>query len=65
MPKKVKVIFSIIVILAAIAGYMFQAAIGQTGPSYAALAFGALAAVSLWIFPEVSRRKSGGSGGER
>jgi hypothetical protein len=57
MPKRVKIFFSIVVILAAIAGYLFQAGIGQTGPSYAALAFGIIATISMWIFPEVSRRK--------
>jgi hypothetical protein len=61
MPPRIKVILSIIVALAAIAGYFFQSALGQTGPSYAALAFGSIAVVSMWIFPEVSHKKGGGA----
>jgi len=57
MPPRIKFIFSIIVILTAIAGYSFQADLGQTGPSYAALAFGLIAVIAMWIFPEVSHKK--------
>jgi hypothetical protein len=60
MPPRIKFIFSIIVVLTAFAGYYFQAGIGQTGPSYAALAFGLIAVVSMWIFPEVSHKKKQG-----
>ncbi len=59
MPPKVKLFFSIVVALAAIAGYFFQQSIGKTGPSYACLLFGVIAVVSMWIFPEVSRKKTG------
>ena len=58
MPPRIKAIFSVIVALAAIAGYVFQAGLGHTGPSYAALVFGAISIVSMWIFPEVSRKRS-------
>jgi hypothetical protein len=58
MPPRIKAIFSIIVTLVAIAGYFFQQSAGQIGPSYAALFFGAVAVVSMWIFPEVRRKKS-------
>ncbi len=57
MPPKVKLIFSILVALAAVGGYFFQQSIGKIGPSYAALLFGVIAVVSMWIFPEVSRKK--------
>ena len=57
MPPRIKAVFSVIVAIAAIAGYLFQAGQGNTGPSYAALAFGAVSIVSMWIFPEVSRKK--------
>jgi hypothetical protein len=50
--------FSVIVAIAAVGGYFFQAGLGNTGPSYAALAFGAISIVSMWIFPEVSRKQS-------
>jgi uncharacterized membrane protein YfcA len=58
MPPKVKFIFSIIVALAAVAGYFFQQSAGNIGPSYAALLFGVIAVVSMWIFPEVSHKKT-------
>jgi hypothetical protein len=58
MPARIKVILSIIVAVAAVAGYLFQSGLGQTGPAYAALAFGLIAIVSMWIFPEVSHKKS-------
>ena len=57
MPSRIKAIFSVIVVLAAIAGYFFQQGAGQIGPSYAALVFGVVAVVSMWIFPEVQRKK--------
>jgi hypothetical protein len=60
MPPRIKIIISIIVALVAIAAYFIQASIDEIGPSYAALAFGALSIVSMWIFPEVSRDKSKG-----
>jgi len=58
MPPRIKAILSIIVALVAIAGYFFQQNAGHIGPSYAALLFGAVAVVSMWIFPEVQRKKS-------
>lgn len=58
MPARIKVILSVIVALVAIAGYMFQVTLGKVGPSYAALAFGAVAIIAMWIFPEVSHKKS-------
>ena len=65
MPPRIKLIFSIIVILASIAGYFFQAGLGMVGPSYAALAFGFIAVVSMWIFPEVSHKKDQAKPGSR
>jgi hypothetical protein len=56
MPVRIKFVFSIIVLLTAIAAYFFQAGTGNTGPSYAALAFGLIAVISMWIFPEVSHK---------
>lgn len=60
MPPRIKIIISIIVALVAIAAYFIQASIDEVGPSYAALAFGALSIISMWIFPEVSHGKSKG-----
>jgi hypothetical protein len=57
MPPRIKILLSIMVAIAAIGGYFFQASIGQIGPSYAALVFGAIAIISMWIFPEVQHKK--------
>jgi len=59
MPPRIKIILSVVVALVAIAGYAFQASLGQVGPSYAALLFGAIAVIAMWIFPEVSHKKTG------
>ena len=58
MPPRIKIILCIVVALVAIVVFFFQASIGQIGPSYAALAFGAISIISMWIFPEVSNDKS-------
>ncbi len=39
MPARIKFIFSIAVVLTAIAAYFFQAGLGHAGPSYASLSF--------------------------
>ncbi len=59
MPTRIKIMVSIVVALVAIAGYFFQISLGQVGPSYAALLFGAIAIIAMWIFPEVSHKKAG------
>ncbi len=61
MPRRIKMLLSILVAIAAIAGYFFQSSVGQIGPSYAALAFGTIAIISMWIFPEVQHKKSDAS----
>jgi hypothetical protein len=65
MPARIKFIFSIAVVLTAIAGYFFQAGLGHVGPSYASLGFGAIAVIAMWLFPEVTKNKSGNSSAER
>jgi len=65
MPARIKFIFSIAVVLTAIAAYVFQAGLGHVGPSYASLAYGAIAVVAMWLFPEVTKNKSGNSSAER
>lgn len=57
MPPRIKIILSIVVLAVAVAGYFFQVSLGKVGPSYAALGFGALAVIAMWIFPEVSHKK--------
>lgn len=57
MPTSVKLTISLIVILAAAAGYVLQAHLGQVGPKYAVLALGAFMVIAMWLFPEVSRKE--------
>lgn len=57
MPVKVKIIFSIVVLLGAIAGYFFLHYLGQDLTPYAALFLGAFCVFAFWVFPEVSHKK--------
>lgn len=57
MPKHVKIIFSLVVLAIAFAGYLFLDSLGQHGPKYAALFVGVFSVASFWIFPEVSHKK--------
>ncbi|MGI9520349.1 MAG: hypothetical protein ACR2PG_01755 [Hyphomicrobiaceae bacterium] len=59
MPIYIKIIFSIVVLAAAIAGYFFLEWLGQKFTPYLALFLGAFCVVSFWIFPEVSHKKNG------
>jgi len=65
MPPRIKLFFSIAVMLTAIAGFAFQQSMGKIGPSYAALLFGVVAVVSMWIFPEMSGKKDGDKGAKK
>lgn len=58
MPTYVKLSISLIVILAAAAGYALQAHLGQTGPKYAVVFLGVFMVVAMWLFPEVSRKEA-------
>lgn len=55
MPNHVKLAISVVVSLAAIAGYVFQDNLGQAGPKYAVLFLGVLMVGALWLFPEVKK----------
>ncbi|MCS0497227.1 hypothetical protein [Ancylobacter mangrovi] len=55
MPAVVKLTISLIVILAAAAGYALQAHLGQVGPKYAVVLLGIFMVVAMWLFPEVTR----------
>lgn len=56
MPKPIKIVLSIIVALATVAGYLFQDYLGQEGPKYAVLFLGPLMIIGMWLFPEVMRK---------
>jgi membrane protein YdbS with pleckstrin-like domain len=58
MPTRIKIILSLIISVAAIGGYFFQDYLGQVGPKYAALVVGLLMVVGMWIFPEVTGKKT-------
>ncbi|MGA0560991.1 hypothetical protein ACO2RV_00985 [Ancylobacter sp. VNQ12] len=57
MPTLVKLTISLIVILAAAAGYALQAHLGQAGPKYAVLFLGLFMVIAMWLFPEVNRKE--------
>ncbi|MEM7750953.1 MAG: hypothetical protein AAF346_22065 [Pseudomonadota bacterium] len=57
MPTPVKLVFSIVVLGVAFAGYVFLTWLEQPISSYLALFFGAFSVVSFWIFPEVIHKK--------
>lgn len=57
MPIRIKIYLSVVVAIVAIAGYFFQRYLEMEAQSYAALFFGFIAIVSMWIFPEVSHKK--------
>lgn len=60
MPFTIKLGLSVMVAVAAIAGWVFMRYLGQTGPQWALAFLGPFSVFSLWIFPEVMRSKSGG-----
>ena len=56
MPFPIKLALSVVVALATLAGYYFQNYLDPIGPKYAILFLGAFMIVSMWIFPEVTRK---------
>ena len=57
MPVRIKIAFSILVLLVAGAGFFFLDWLGQEVTPYLALFLGVFSVVSFWIFPEVSHKK--------
>ena len=57
MPFKIKVVFSIVVLVVAVAGYFFLQNLEQTFTPYLALFLGAFSVFPFWVFPEVSHKK--------
>lgn len=60
MPFHIKFGLSVMVALAAIAGWFYMRHLGQSGPQQALLFLGPFSVCSLWIFPEVMRSKADG-----
>lgn len=58
MPFHVKMGLTVVVLIAAIAGFFYMGHLGKTGPQIALLFLGPFTAGSLWIFPEVMRSKA-------
>lgn len=56
MPFRVKFGLTLAVILAAIGGWFLMRHLGQPGPQMAVAFLGPFTVLSLWIFPEVTRR---------
>lgn len=57
MPVKIKIAFSLVVLIVAVAGYFFLAWLGQDFTPYLALFLGAFCVFAFWVFPEVSHKK--------
>ena len=59
MPVPIKIIFSLVVLAVAVAGYFFLDWLGQGDgiSQYLALFLGVFAVISFWIFPEVVNKK--------
>lgn len=60
MPVTIKIGLSVMVALAALGGWFYMRALGQTGPQWALAFLGPFSVWSLWVFPEVMRSKTGG-----
>lgn len=57
MPVHIKIIFSLVVLAVAVAGYYFLIWLGQDITPYLSLFLGVFAVISFWIFPEVGHKK--------
>lgn len=57
MPVKIKIMFSIVVLLVSVTGYFFLEWLGQDITPYLALFLGAFCVFAFWVFPEVSHKK--------
>lgn len=60
MPFHIKFGLSVMVALAALAGWFYMGQLGQPGPQRALVFLGPFSVFSLWIFPEVMRSKTDG-----
>ncbi len=56
MPVPIKTGLSIIVLLVAIAAYVYQDSIGMNGPKSAIMFLATFMLIAMWIFPEVTRK---------
>jgi hypothetical protein len=56
MPFRVKFPLTLMVAIAAICGWFYMRALGQTGPQWAITFLGPFMVVALWIFPEVAKK---------
>ena len=57
MPVHIKIVFSLVVLCVAAAGYFFLDWLDQGVSRYLALFLGVFSVVAFWIFPEVSNKK--------
>ncbi len=57
MPVPIKIIFSLVVLGVAAAGYFFLSWLGQVLTPYLSLFLGVFSVISFWIFPEVTHKK--------
>ncbi|NYT83640.1 hypothetical protein H0A70_19340 [Alcaligenaceae bacterium] len=55
MHFRYKLIYSLLVIVAAIGGYLYEEGVGLVGPKFAVLALAFVMLIAVWIFPVVNR----------
>ena len=58
MPPKIKIAFSALVLIVAVASAWFLASLGGEVTPWLALFLGVFSVASFWIFPEVTNTKS-------
>jgi hypothetical protein len=56
MPPRIKLVLSLLVVIAAVIVHFFQDSVGQDVDKWIVLGLGAFMIVSLWIFPEAGKR---------
>jgi hypothetical protein len=57
MPFPIKLTLSLVVLIVAIAAFLYERSIGMAGPSYAIVFLAPFMIIAMWIFPEVTRKK--------
>jgi hypothetical protein len=56
MPPRIKIVLSLLVVIAAVIVHVFEGSIGQEVDKWIVLGLGAFMIAALWIFPEAGKR---------
>ena len=55
MPTHIRIIITVLVVIAAIGTHLYEAAIGQSVDQWLVLLLGAFMIFGLWLFPEAKK----------